>query len=309
MNLVVGATGLTGIDICRRLIAAGRPVRALYRPTSNPERIAELERLGAEMVRGDLKDRASLDAACRGMESVISTATITQSRLPGDSIETVDRQGHTDLIDAASGAGVERFVYVSFRNAHVDYPLALAKGAVEEHLQHSGMIYTSLQGSWFNEVWLTPKFGFDYRIGEVKIYGEGENRISWVSYEDVARFAALSLDNPYAANAILEIGGPEPLSPLQVVAIFEDVTGREFSVEHVSTESLQAMRDNAEDPLQESFAGAMLHYASGDEIDMSETAAAFGLELVSIRDYAESVAGRQDGDERPDNILFTSRLS
>ena len=51
-TLVVGATGLVGQNICRRLIEAGRPVRALVRPTADPGKRAELERLGVEIVRG-----------------------------------------------------------------------------------------------------------------------------------------------------------------------------------------------------------------------------------------------------------------
>jgi|SRR2546430_16951085 len=61
MILVVGATGLLGRDICRRLGAAGKPVRALVRRTADRAKVDELERSGATLVRGDLKDRASLE--------------------------------------------------------------------------------------------------------------------------------------------------------------------------------------------------------------------------------------------------------
>ena len=56
MNLVVGATGPVGLgfEICRRLRQAGQPVRAIARPTANPERVAELRRLGVELLPGDL---------------------------------------------------------------------------------------------------------------------------------------------------------------------------------------------------------------------------------------------------------------
>src|SRR5439155_774847 len=77
--LVVGATGLLGGEICRVLTQRGTPVRALVRGTSNPDRVAHLKSVGAEQVRGDLKDRPSLDAACRGASAVISTASSTVS--------------------------------------------------------------------------------------------------------------------------------------------------------------------------------------------------------------------------------------
>src|SRR5262245_25289156 len=101
MNLIVGSTGLLGSEICRLAAAQGHPIKALVRETSNPERVAELKRLGAELVSGDLKNPASLRAACRHVTALVSTASSTLSRREGDSVETVDRQGQLDLIDAA----------------------------------------------------------------------------------------------------------------------------------------------------------------------------------------------------------------
>jgi uncharacterized protein YbjT (DUF2867 family) len=64
MTLVVGATGLVGMEVCRRLAAGERKVRALVRRTSDPNKRAELEALGVELVEGDLKDPALLRQAC-----------------------------------------------------------------------------------------------------------------------------------------------------------------------------------------------------------------------------------------------------
>ena len=64
-NLVVGATGLVGQGICRLLVEQGRPVRALVRCTSDPEKVARLRELGAELAHGDLKDPASLAWSAR----------------------------------------------------------------------------------------------------------------------------------------------------------------------------------------------------------------------------------------------------
>ncbi len=80
MILVIGATGLLGGEICRRLAAAKMLIRAMVRATSSPSRVEQLTALGATLARGDLKDRASLDAACRGVETVITTASTTLSR-------------------------------------------------------------------------------------------------------------------------------------------------------------------------------------------------------------------------------------
>src|SRR5437588_1516475 len=79
-TLVVGATGMLGGAVCRRLAAAGKPVRALVRSGSDPQRVEALRETGAETVLGDLKDDASLAAACNGAAAVITTAQTVVSR-------------------------------------------------------------------------------------------------------------------------------------------------------------------------------------------------------------------------------------
>lgn len=290
MNLVVGATGLLGLEVCRQLAAEAKPVKALVRPTADPAKREELQRLGATLAEGDLKDRSSLEAACEGVRAVLSTASSTLSRQEGDSIQTVDREGQLSLVEAAEAADAEHFIFVSFRkDPDLEYPLAEAKRAVEERLMASGMTHTIVQASYFMEVWLSPAVGFDYPNGQVRIYGEGHNGLSWVSVKDVAQFAVAALDHTAARNAVIEVGGPEVLSPLEVVGIFEEVGGQSFEIEHVPEEALRAQKERATDPLQASFAALMLTYAHGDPIEMEETLQAFPLPLTSVRDYAEGV--------------------
>jgi uncharacterized protein YbjT (DUF2867 family) len=286
MNLVVGATGLLGSEICKLLAAQDKPVRALVRPTSNQTSVEELRGLGVEIVRGDLKDRSSLDAACRGVTAVISTASSTLSRQEGDTIQTVDRDGQLSLIDAAKGAGVKRFILISFPNMDVEFPLQNAKRDVEQHLKESGLNYTILQPTFFIEVWLSAALGFDAANATAQIFGSGKNKITWISYQDIAKFAAASLDNPAANNAVIKLGGPEALSPLEVVKIFEEEGGQPFAIQHVPEEQLRAQKDSAADPLQESFTGLMLAYAQGQVINMRETSRKFSVQLTSVKEYA-----------------------
>jgi len=229
MIFVVGATGLVGRQVCRRLAAAGQQVRALVRPTSDASKIEELKQSGATLVRGDLKDRASLDAACRGVSAVITTASTTFSRQPDDSIQGVEQDGQRRLVDAAVRAGARRFVYVSFsHHIEVDCPLTTAKRTVERHLTQSGLDYTILAPSFYMEVWLGPALGFDMKSGKAQIFGSGKNAISWISLGDVARFAAVAIEHPKAKNATIELGGPEALAPLDVVRTCEELCGRSF---------------------------------------------------------------------------------
>lgn len=294
MNLIVGATGRLGGEICRQLAAKGKPVRALVRATSDPAKVAALRDCGAEIVQGDLRDRASLDAACRGVTAVISTvSSMPVSYQPEENdIESVDLKGVKALIDAAQAAGVQRLIYTSFSgNLDLDFPLANAKRAVEQYLKESGLVYTILRPSYFMEAWLSPAVGFDYPNAKARIYGAGERPLSFISLFDVVQFAVASLDNPAARCATLELGGPEALSPLQAVQIFEEVGGRSFEVEHVPEEALAAQQRAATDAMQQSFSALMRCCAQGDPIEMGETLKAFPIQLTSVRDYAQRVLG------------------
>ena len=289
MHLIVGSTGSLGGEICRLLCAQGSAVRALVRATSDPEKVARLGGLGAEVVRGDLKDRGSLDKACRDASAVISTASSTVSRQAGDSIESVDQQGQLNLIEAAEQAGVKHFVLISFPNVDIDFPLQSAKRAVEERLRRSRMAWTILQSTCFMEVWLGPALGFDPTHGTAQIYGDGKSKTSWISFLDVARFAVAALDNPRARNAVIKLGGPDALSPLEVVRLAEQVTGKTISVQHVPEAALRAQHGAATDSLQKSFAALMLYYARGDAIDMKETLRVLPVQhLKSVREYLQT---------------------
>jgi len=289
MNLIVGATGMLGGEICRLLAEQGSAVRVLVRDSSNPETVEHLRGLGTEVLRGDLKDRASLEKACRGARVVVSTASSTVSRQEGDSIENVDRQGQLNLVEAAEEAGVKHFILISFPNVDIDFPLQTAKRAVEDRLRRGRMTYTILQPTFFMEVWLSPALGFDPAHATARIYGGGHNKISWISFRDVAKFAAAALDNPQAVNAVIKLGGPDALSPLDVVRLAEQVVGKRVIVEHVPEEALRTQHGAATDPLQQSFAGLMLYYARGDAIDMAETLRALRVQhLKSVRDHLQA---------------------
>jgi uncharacterized protein YbjT (DUF2867 family) len=292
MKLVIGATGMLGSEISHWLVGQGHAVRALVRETANPERITQLRSIGADLVRGDLKRPDSLTAACRNVRTVISTASSTLSRQDGDSIETVDRQGQLNLIEAAERAGVEHFVLISFPAMSVDFPLQRAKREVEDRLRRSRMAHTILQPTFFIEVWLSSALGFDPANGRAQIYGEGHNAISWISFQDVAVFAAAAVNNPRAVNATIALGGPEAISPIDVVHSAEQLFGRSIARHHIPERALLAQLEATTDPMQQSFAGLMLSYAHGEVIDMTEATRIFEPHaLRSVRDYFRTVLG------------------
>ncbi len=289
-TLVVGATGSLGSLICQRLMDGGARTRAVVRPTSDAERVGALRALGAELVEADLKEPATLPAACADVSAIVSTAEAV-GRQPDDTLDRVDRDGQSALVDAAAAAGVGHFVFVSHSTnmLSVDSAFERAKLAVEQRLRESGIVYTILRATFFTEFWLGPSGGFDYANRHATVYGEGTNPVSFISQNDVAEFAVRSLDTPAARNAVLELGGPESLSPLGAIEIFEQLTGDTFERSFVSLSDLEAQKAAATDPMGDSFAGLMIALANGDAIDMRPTLERVPIELASVRDYARRV--------------------
>ncbi len=121
----------------------------------------------------------------------------------------------------------------------------------------------------------------------------GLSGISWISFQDVAQFAVAALDSHRAANIVIKLGGPEALSPLEVVRLAEQTIGRSFVVQHVPEESLRAQHGAATDSLQQSVAALMLYYASGEVIDMTDTLRLFPVPpLKSVREHLQASALR-----------------
>jgi NADH dehydrogenase len=287
----VGSTGHLGSAICQRLRDRGLDVRGLIRKTSDLAKVNFLRDIGVETVVGNLKDRESLEDACKGVNSIISTATITVSRQPDDTIQNVDQDGQLRLVEVAKQMRVKRFVYVSFtKHIDTDSPLVRAKRAIEDRVIKSGMTFTILRPSNFMETWLSPLVGFDYANAKVTIYGSGSSKISWISRRDVSEFAVEALEAPYARNATWELGGPEALSPLQVVHIFEAASGKRFDVHHVSVESLREQLAQVTDSVQQSFTALMLDYAKGGVIDMGDVLRHVPIYLTSVKEYSHLVA-------------------
>ena len=113
--LVTGAGGFLGGHLVDLLVERGDRVRVLARPG---EDVVRLDEAGVEVCRGDLRDRASLDAAVAGVDSVLNCAARTGSWGPESEFRDVNVTGLEALVRAALAAGVRRFVHVSSISVH-----------------------------------------------------------------------------------------------------------------------------------------------------------------------------------------------
>ncbi len=277
MILVVGATGRLGGAVTWRLLEQGRQVRVLVRAQSD---YGPLQEAGAEVRLGDLKQRDTLDAACRGVETVITTAT-SASRGGEDTVQTVDLEGNRNLIDAAKAAGVGQFIFVSAQAADPQSPVPLlqAKGQTEVTLQDSGVRYTILVPDGYMEVLLAGLVGMPALMGHpVTIVGGGRRKHSFISDGDVAAFVVAAIGNPAAANERLLLGGPQPLSLRDAVAVYERVLGHQIPIRSVAPgEPVPGLPETAVQLL-----AGLDSYDS--VIDMAGTARTFGVRLTPLEE-------------------------
>ena len=110
-TLVTGGTGLIGKAILHKLLERGEEVRALAR---DPERAKKILPPSVEVVKGDVEDPPSLDAALRDVSRVFHAAGMPEQWQEDERIfERVNTRGTANVMRAALSAGVKRVVYTS----------------------------------------------------------------------------------------------------------------------------------------------------------------------------------------------------
>jgi uncharacterized protein YbjT (DUF2867 family) len=233
--LVTGANGFIGPKVVHALRAQGRDVRALVR---RPDRAKYLGGLGAEVVAGDVTDPASLQAAIKGCTHVVHLVAIINGR-PAQFHEVMT-VGTQNLIAAAKGEGVQRFVLMSAlgtsETAAETVPYFAAKWAEERDVAASGLEYTTFRPSFVfgRDGGALPTFIRQVKLSPVvTVIGEGLQRSQPIWVEDVAAIFAKSVDLPAAANRMFELGGPDTVDWNGLYETIAKVLGKRRKLVHV----------------------------------------------------------------------------
>lgn len=226
--LVVGATGALGHRIAERLLASGKRVRALVRPTSNTQ---SLQAAGVELVEGDLMRPDSLGRALDGVDAVVSSAAGYTGHTPGDTIAT-DYAGNENLADAAAEAGVRRFVLTSILTCDQtpNVPHFWAKKLMEDRLAERGVPFVSLRPGAFLDMvgmWGGSNGWADGRLAWV---GSLDVPLTFVYTSDLAGYLAAAVDAPVAAGERIDIGWDRPVNFRELARIGGEVIGRDIDV-------------------------------------------------------------------------------
>lgn len=281
MNLVVGATGVLGGLIVHRLLNMGESVRALSRTLEGAQ---PLLAAGADVALGDLREPDTLVTACRCVRRVITTATAPLAQRHVQAVtDAIDWHGTARLIDAATSAGVEQFVYLSFLGASpgAPYPLAYAKGRSEVYLKESGLPYTIIAPVPFMETWIGFVLGMQLRRGPVvTLVGEGTNRLGFVSVLNVCDLVVAALGHPAAVNATLPLNGPTSYTYREVLALIEKAVGYPIRVQSVSAGgSVPGM------PRLINELWAFLASMGDVVVNTTEIARLYALEMIPLEKY------------------------
>jgi uncharacterized protein YbjT (DUF2867 family) len=230
--LVSGATGQQGGTVARNLLERGFAVRALTRDTEKAA-ARELAGLGAEVVSGDLEDRASIGRVLDGVYGLYSVQQFMETGVEGEV-----RQGVL-LADAARAAGVEHLVYSSVGSAHREtgIPHFESKWEVEEHVRASGVPFTVLRPVFFMQNWefmREPILG-----GMLPQPLDPDKPFQMIDADDIGVFAAMAFEDPGTwIGREVDIAGDELTMP-EIAGTFSRVIGRNVDYFQVPWEGFE----------------------------------------------------------------------
>jgi len=215
--VVTGATGPFGRHAVESLLARGVPADQIV---ATGREIKKISDLGVRAERADYNSPEDLKRAFDGAEKVLFVSgSEAGQRVPQ----------HTNVVEAATAAGVGLLLYTSIPHADTtDLILAGEHRVTEELIKSSGLSYAFLRNSWYYE-------NYDF-AGAVTngLYGAaGNGRISAAARADLAEAAAAALVRGDAR--VYELGGPGFTLP-ELAAEISKISGTEVTYTNLSPE-------------------------------------------------------------------------
>ena len=279
--LVVGATGRFAGLVVPALAGRGATVRGLVRDAALGSKARTNG--AAEIAVGDLRDRASLDAATRGVDGAFYIAPVFQ---PDEA-----RIG-LDFVQAARDAGVKRIVFssaihpvISVLQNHAD------KVPVEEAIVSSGMEYTILHPTVFYQN-MAGAWPAVLQTGVLAEPFSQTARLARVDYRDVAEVAAIAFVEDRLVDGTFELCADGGLNRDEVAATISEVVGRQIKAASPNFEAWLEMAKMKPDDGQKAMLAAMYAYydrhgLSGNPLTLR---AILGREPRSLRQFFADLA-------------------
>lgn len=224
--LVVGGTGMLGGQVVSELLARGKQVRALVRAGSDASR---LEALGVTIAQGDMMEPGSLMRAMDGVDAVITSAAGYTRHREGDS-PVIDTVGNTNLVDAASRAGIRRFVLTSILTCDQtpDLPHFWHKKLTEDRLEELGVPFVALRpGAFLDQI---TRYGDPFNEGRITWFGSSSVPLTFVLTRDLAGYLAAVVDATGVEGQRIDIGWDQAVSMQEIADISAQLLGRQVQV-------------------------------------------------------------------------------
>ena len=208
--LVLGGTGKTGRRIAASLKARGIPIRIGSR---------------SGVPSFDWNNEAGWDACLKGVETVYVNYS-PDLAVPGatDSIQA--------FVERAKHHGVKRLVLLSGRGED-------EAQACERIVQNSGLEWTIVRASWFNQNFSEGAFIDMAHSGKITLPA-GDIAEPFVDVDDIAEVAVVALSEAGHAGEVYEVTGPRLMTFNDIASELAKATGREISYIQISHEAFVA---------------------------------------------------------------------
>jgi uncharacterized protein YbjT (DUF2867 family) len=221
MYVISGATGNTGKVAALQLLRAGKKVRALVR---NADKAGDLAALGAELWPVDLSDGPGLERALDGAEGLylLSPPDMGSQSFLAERSQLLGR-----VAQVLKRAAVPHVVFLSSVGAQHESGTGIIQTvhAGEVALRAAGLTSTFLRAAYFVENW-APVLPVAKQDGVLPSFIPGDLRLPMVSTADIGSLAATALlEGPRGAR-VLELSGPEDVTPKDVAAVVSKLLGR-----------------------------------------------------------------------------------
>jgi len=208
---VIGATGLVGEPVARRLLADGHTVRVCsHAPDDANARFGD----ACEVVHCDVRRPESVRTALFGMQGV----HVNLHGKTADECEELEHQGTRTVARIAAELGLERLTYtagISARSANAHFAPSAAKLRAIAAIVETIVPFTIFRPHWFFES--LPLF---VKPGRAYLLGRQRNAWHWVALADYARMVSTAYTTPESVGQILDIWGPQPVSLAEALTRF-----------------------------------------------------------------------------------------
>lgn len=225
MYTITGATGQVGSAVTERLLADGAAVRVLVR---DPHKGDAWAARGAEVVVGDLSDRAALAAAFAGSDGVFAL-------LPFDPT-AADLHAHADaqvraIAGAVADSGVPHVAVLSSVGADLTEGTGpiVALHHLEEQLRATGAIITAVRSGHFQEK-VREILDVARDEGIYPVFGDSADVAHpLIATRDIGAVVAEALEAAPADHEIIDLDGPA-YTERQVAALLGAALDRDLQV-------------------------------------------------------------------------------